>query len=216
MNAVAFSLASPAWPAPRAVISPLPPTDAALVAAARDGDRAAASALFVRHAPRVRRVLLRVLGPDAELGDVLQDVFIDALAGLSDLRDPGALGAWLAGIAVHRARREIRKRRRWSWLRFMAPDELPEGAARDHDDAASEQVSAMFRALDRLPTDDRIVFCLRFLDGRELGEIAALSSVSLATIKRRLVRAEASFREAAAREPALVERLLRKKSRGRS
>jgi RNA polymerase sigma-70 factor (ECF subfamily) len=39
----------------------------------------------------------------------------------------------------------------------------------------------------------------------ELTEVAASCGVSLATIKRRLARAQASFVGAAAREPALLE-----------
>ena len=57
--------------------------------------------------------------------------------------------------------------------------------------------------LDRLPDDDRIAFALRFLEGLELTEVAAACQVSLATIKRRLARAEERFRREAAREPAL-------------
>lgn len=188
--------------------------DAGLVHAARRGDQAAKGALFDRHATRVRRVLLRVLGPDRDLSDLLQEVFVMALRDLDNLSDPGALGGWLSGIAVHVARHELRRRSRWRWIRFVADDEVPEVPDPGADTDARAEVRAVYRALGALPTDERIAFALRFLDGMELTEVARHCDVSLATIKRRLARAEASFRdEIARREPALVERLAKLEGR---
>lgn len=182
-------------------------TDGQLVEAAVRGDEAAAGEIFDRHAPRVRRVLARVLGPDGDLQDLVQDVFVFALRDLSKVRDPDALGAWLTGVAVHTARRAIRKRTRWRWIRFFAPEDVPEQPSDGHDHDASEALVATFRILDRLPADERIAFSLRFLDGMELTEVAAACDVSLATVKRRLRRAEDTFRAAAANDPALRDRL---------
>jgi RNA polymerase sigma-70 factor (ECF subfamily) len=56
-----------------------------------------------------------------------------------------------------------------------------------------------------LPADERIPFALRFIDGMELTEVARACTVSLATIKRRLSRAEQRFTAFAALEPALAE-----------
>ena len=62
---------------------------------------------------------------------------------------------------------------------------------------------ATYAALDALPVDERIAFALRFIDGMELTEVAAACETSLATIKRRLDRASASFEAEARRQPAL-------------
>lgn len=181
--------------------------DTALVHAITRGDRAAAAEMFDRYAPRVRRVLLRILGPDPDLSDLVQDVFVHALRDLPKLRDPAALGGWLTGMAVHVARRAIRRRSRWRWLRFFAPEDLPEMPAAAADEAASEELRATYGILGGLPEDERIAFSLRFLEGMELTEVAAACGVSLATIKRRLRRAEDAFRAEAARHPALSARL---------
>lgn len=181
--------------------------DEAIVVALWGGDRAAAAALFDRHAPHVRRVLRRILGPDPETCDLLQDVFVHALRDIRRLRDPRLVGAWLTGIAVHVARRAIRKRRRWAWIRFFAPESVPDVAAAERDDVAAEQLAATFRILAELPTDERIAFSLRILDGMDLSALAAACGVSVATTKRRLQRAVAAFRAAANDDPALRDRL---------
>jgi RNA polymerase sigma-70 factor (ECF subfamily) len=68
-------------------------------------------------------------------------------------------------------------------------------------------VRATYRVLDTLPDDERMAFSLRFISEMQLTEVAAACRVSLATVKRRLARAEKRFVEAAKDHPALRERL---------
>jgi RNA polymerase sigma-70 factor, ECF subfamily len=184
--------------------------DAALVHALRLGDRSASGELFDRHAPRLRRTLLRVMGPDPELADLLQDVFVLALRDLERLADPSAIASWLTAIAVFAARKKIRSRTRWRWIRLTAPAELPEVEAATADEAVSSELRAVYRILDRMPADERIAFALRFIEGQELVDVAASCGVSLATIKRRLTRAEEQFFRSAERDPSLAARVLRR------
>ena len=180
-------------------------SDEALVAALRAGDPRARAQLFDAYGPHVQRVLARVLGVDQELSDLLHDVFVEAFSSFDRLSDPRALRGWLTTIAVFTARGCIRKRKRRSWLRFFgAGDDLPEVAAPAGQSEAALALRQVQAVLDRMPDDDRIAFALRFLDGMELTEVAEACQVSLATIKRRLVRAEERFRREAAREPALA------------
>ncbi len=178
-------------------------TDEAIVQGLRVKDREAAAQLFDRYAEHLRRVLVRVLGPDPEIPDLLQDVMVAALGSIGRLDDPRALRAWLTRIAVFTARVRIRRRTRWRFLRFVAPEELPEPGIDPHDAPASETLRATYRVLARLEPDDRIAFALRFLQGMELTEVAHATQVSLATIKRRLSRAQQHFQELAQMEPSL-------------
>jgi RNA polymerase sigma-70 factor (ECF subfamily) len=192
---------------PSAAVIPLhrADSDVALVAALKSGAPGAGNALFSAYGGYVRRVLTRVLGPDSELGDLTQDVFLAALESIHKLEQPGALRGWLAQIAVFHARHCLRRRKQWSILRFFAPEEMPPGRAQEVDFEASEALRATYRILSSLPVDERIVFTLRFVEGMNLTDVAVACSVSLATTKRRLSRAEARFGELAQREPSLAE-----------
>jgi RNA polymerase sigma-70 factor (ECF subfamily) len=75
-------------------------------------------------------------------------------------------------------------------------------------------MQAVYRVLGNLDADQRIAFALRFVAGMELTEVAASCGVSLATIKRRLSRAQSTFASSAQREPALVEWLKRGSAEG--
>src|SRR4051812_36884649 len=90
---------------------------AALVAGLRAGDPALRALFFTRYAPAVERLVTHLIGPDRELADILQEVFVQALSSVGSLRDPTALKPWLLRIATHHARRTLRNRTRRGWLR---------------------------------------------------------------------------------------------------
>ena len=181
--------------------------DEALVRALRSGHPGAPTELFDRYSADVQRVLAAVIGMDDELPDLLHEVFARALADIGKLDDPERLKPWLTSIAVFTARGCIRKRRRGRWLRFWAPETLPEVPTGEAPLEAREALAAIYRVLSKLPAQDRIAFSLRFVAGLELTEVAAACRVSLSSIKRRLARAEQRFLELAQRDPVLSERL---------
>jgi RNA polymerase sigma-70 factor, ECF subfamily len=183
--------------------------DAALVSSLKRGDRAARAELFDRYAPHAQRVLARVLGHDVDLADLLHEVFARAFTQVDRLEDPAALKWWLTAIAVFTAREHIRRRQRSRWLRFFANEDLPDLPAVGANEEVREALRSTYAVLDRLGADDRIAFSLRYIEGLDLGEVAAACCVSLNTIKRRLARADKRFVALARREPALHDWLAR-------
>lgn len=188
----------------RVLLLPLPDSDTALVGALRSGRADAREELVVRYAEDVERLLYRILGPDSEIPDLLQEVFVAGLTSLHRLRDPNALRSWLGSIAVRKARKLIAHRRRWRFIRSVPPSELPEREAPTSSVEVSEALRCTYRILDSMPVEERIAFALRHIDGMELTDVAQLTEVSLATIKRRLARAHRRFVDAARDSDALA------------
>lgn len=186
-------------------VLPFPGDDAALVAAMRAGNASAVAAFHDRHERLVTHLLVRVLGAEPDLADLRHDVFVRALAGLHELKDPAALRSWLTSVTVFTARSHILRRSRRRWLRFLPWTDVPEVPA----PAATGEVVGALRAtyalLERMPADERIVFSLRFIEGFELTEVASACRVSLATVKRRITRAEERFLAMAREHPVLAE-----------
>jgi RNA polymerase sigma-70 factor (ECF subfamily) len=193
---------------PEGVVLPLAfvGDDVALVEALRTNHPGAKSALFQRHVAWIERLITHVIGYDAELADILQEVFTRALASIHSLKDPAALEPWLGRVATHTARKVLRTRTRRAWLRRFvdsAEEERYEPSAMAFAPEARQALRAVYRVLDAMPANERIAFALRFIDGMELTEVAAACDVSLATIKRRLVRSEKRFVVVASRYPEL-------------
>lgn len=182
-----------------AVVTPLPTHggDAALVARAQAGDRWAGEALYRRHAPDVVRVTTLLLGRTADVDDVVQDAFIKALRSLATLRDPSSFGAWVARIAANLARSRLRRR---GLFRRLGLDRGEEDVG--FDDLAAESVGPEERVelarisavLRGMPAEARVAWTLRRVEAWPLAEIAETVGASLATVKRRIVAADAEIR----------------------
>ena len=177
--------------------------DARLVAALKAREPGAVEALMRRYGSHLRRVLTRVLGSDdTETPDVLQEVAVIAWQSIGRLSDPLALKAWLTQIAVFTARGLIRRRHRQRWLSFF--EEVPDRSVPWASPEMQEAARAVYRIFDRMPVDERIPFALRMLEGLELEATAEACGMSLATVRRRLVRAERRFQKMARQCDALV------------
>ena len=172
-------------------------TDEALVEGALAHDDGAKRQLFERHGRHVERVLMRLLGDASELGDALHDVFVQVFRDLEKLRDPSSFKAWTTQVAVYVARGRIRRRMRRRWLRFMAPGDVPTRTAAVAEAEVTEALRSVYVVMDGLPADERIAFALRIIEGMELKEVAEACDCSLATVKRRIKRAETAFVAAA-------------------
>jgi RNA polymerase sigma-70 factor (ECF subfamily) len=190
--------------------------DYALVSGIRRGDPAAATAFFEQYRALVQRTLVRILGFDSELADAVQETFIRALASSRLLRDPQALPSWMIRIAVFTATDLLRHRRRRRWLELFAAPHEASGATQDElcegepDMEVRQALQAAHTVLGSLPANERVAFSLRRMGGMELKEVASACGCSLATIKRRLARAEARFLVRAQKHPALAHWLAAK------
>lgn len=147
--------------------------------------------VFRRYSPYVARIALRLLGSDGEVDDLVQDVFIEAHRGLASLREPGALGGWLARICVRRATRRLRRRR---WLKLLSLEnvterELPFSAGTSPEERAL--VQQLYGRLERLSAEERVAWLLRHVEGESLDDMVELCGWSKSTVQRRLRSAEA-------------------------
>jgi RNA polymerase sigma-70 factor (ECF subfamily) len=178
--------------------------DAALVRAAWQGDRRAHVAIWRKYSPLVRsRIGRSVGGQDAE--DHVQEVFLRLFEHLPQLRDPGALRSFIIGITLRVGGTELRRRRcRW-WLAVAPTGELPEPPSRDDGSDVREVLATLLSILGKLTPHSSRVFELRYIEEKELTDVAKAMKISLATAKRHLARASTCFFAMAEREPALAD-----------
>jgi RNA polymerase sigma-70 factor (ECF subfamily) len=168
--------------------------DAVLIARACAGDRWAEDAIYHRHAPALLRLCTRLLGRAEDADDVVQDTFVTAFAKLGTVREPAALRGWLVRVAVHLARRRLRKRK---WLSYvgLASEAAELGlAAQAHEHARPElrlELSAIDAVLARESSDERMTWLLHRVEELSLQETAEATGRSLATVKRYVAAVDA-------------------------
>jgi RNA polymerase sigma-70 factor (ECF subfamily) len=197
----------PAHPPPVPRVAPLTAdcSEGDLGAALSAGDPSAARVAWSRFAPMVRRILRRALGPQADVEDLTQDVFVSLFQAVHALKEPTALRGFLIVIAVRTVQAERRRRNARRFLMLGLEPELIEGVAGSADVSAAHSLRRFYRLLDHLRESDRLAYVLRFIERMSSEEVAAATGVSIATARRRFLRAAARVRYYAERDPFLSE-----------
>jgi RNA polymerase sigma-70 factor (ECF subfamily) len=167
-------------------------TDESLVLAALGGNREAKAMLFRRHARSASDLAYRLLGRDSELEDIVQESFVAAFSGLAKLVDARAFQSWLCAIVTRTTIATIRRRRLLARLGFIRAErvQIESVLARNAPPDVLAELEAVYRALDALPAAERVVLVLRRVEQLPLDEVAERTGFSLATVKRKLARAE--------------------------
>jgi RNA polymerase sigma-70 factor (ECF subfamily) len=158
--------------------------EAALVVAARDGDREAFGILYSRYARMVHGIVL-ANSVHHDVDDVVQDVFVTALDRLASLRDAGAFGPWLTSIARNRALDHHRAKRETVEL----SSELPAPATLGADGAL------ILAAIRSLPDTYRETLTMRLVDGMSGPEIAVRTGLQPDSVRVNLHRGMKLLRE---------------------
>jgi RNA polymerase sigma-70 factor, ECF subfamily len=150
-----------------------------------------AEAAFRKYARYVAATAYRVLGKRDDVDDIVQEVFLAALVGLSRLRDENSTRAWLTVVTIRAATR--RRRNRSNQLALSLEDDACENLSAEAADSDQRLLLASVEsALNRLPAQVRKPWILHCIEGLELAQVASLCGCSVATVRRRVavVRAE--------------------------
>jgi RNA polymerase sigma-70 factor (ECF subfamily) len=157
------------------------------VRAAQRGNREAFGRLVLRYQGAVYAIAFRRLAHDAEAKELCQEVFVQALRKIHQLRDPRCFGGWLRSIARRMAiNRAIRRpplvpAEPGAFEAACVEDQTPLGAL-----LARERETQVRLGLGRLRAMDRDTLVAFYLDGRSLLEMSEKFDSPVGTIKRRL------------------------------
>ena len=179
--------------------------EAALIARCAAGDEGACAELVATHQRMIYNLSLHLLGDADEALDLSQEVFLRVFRTLASFRGQSALRTWIYRIVINQAR----NRQRW-WRRRHRDEQVSldahvekfgeiesknDSATPDRVFVRKETASRIWKALDRLPFDQRTALILREIDGLRYDEIAYSLGIAVGTVKSRLTRARQALRE---------------------
>lgn len=169
---------------------------------AREGDKDAFEHLARHFWEEVFRMLYFRVSNPADAEDLCQEVFERALKSMPKLRQPENVRSWLYGIALNQSRDFLRKRRLLSMFQSTPQGGHPESADQSPASASAlESASAKrfwlkVREFNQsLPSLQREVFSLRYLDELTIPEIAQALGRSQSAVKTHLYRAVERFKK---------------------
>jgi RNA polymerase sigma-70 factor, ECF subfamily len=176
-----------------------------LVTELQGGSAAAFDWLVTHYSGAVYSVVSGMVSESSDAADITQDVFLKAFRGIRGFRRGSSLKTWLYRIAI----RETLNHRRWLWRHHRQQDSIDLDPADGHgsmeiedegstpfDQAACHEVQqAVQRALQSVPKVFRSAVILRDLEGMSYEEVAEVLSVSVGTVKSRILRGRRMLRE---------------------
>jgi RNA polymerase sigma factor (sigma-70 family) len=158
-----------------------------LVRRAQRGDALAVEALLRELTPYVGRICGAIALEAAD--DAMQETLVAIFRQIGTLREPAALRGWVRRIAVRESVRAARRGR----VEPVDPEQLRYAAALVvPDDATAVEVRAVLASLS---PEQRAVLTMRHFDGLNEEEMVDVLEVAVGTVKSRLHRARAAFRE---------------------
>ncbi len=175
--------------------------DAAAVAAVRAGDTARFEELVNRHSPRLFGLARKYTRREADVADLVQDVFLRAYRRLDSWRGDAPWEHWLTRLTLNCCYDYLRSQRRRSEdsLADLTDDE---GAWLERHGSSTEAESnhaaaartLVEKVLQQLSPASRMVIELLELEDRSVKEVSALTGWSGPLVKVRAFRARAELR----------------------
>ena len=178
--------------------------DATLAAALVAREPAAATHAWLQLSPLVLGIMRRQLGAEAETRDLCQEVFMRFFRRIDELRNPSALRGFVVGISLGVARNERRRTQVRRLVSLTTTGELPPAVAGQPDFESREALFSLHRLLASTSAEDRALFLTRYVDQKDLAEIAAATGRPLWSVKRRLARATRRLRAGMRHDGALA------------
>ncbi len=183
-------------------------TDEKLMEVLVAGDRLAFDVLVHRHKARLYSYLLRLMRDPTDAEEVAQEAFVRAYVHADKYRNIAKFTTWLYTIATNLVRNRIRKTRsmpKLLSLQWGRGDEdesdretidLPDpGDLPDRRLEKSELQTIVAHGIERIPARYREAFVLREVNHFTYEEIAAITGLKLGTVRSRINRGRAHFRE---------------------
>ncbi len=179
-------------------------SDEHLVAACREGVRAAFDVLLKRHERKIYNMAFRLCGDSVDAQDIAANAYVRIYQGLPALSRAVTLGAWIRRIVLNVYcdwQRQRRSRRvtyfadisdpAWEeLLDELVSDDIPLYSALE----SKERQKIIAQAIQSLPDHHRRLMVLFHVEDRSYLEIAQTMDLPVGTVKSRLNRARLAAR----------------------
>jgi RNA polymerase sigma factor (sigma-70 family) len=183
-------------PAPAPSDAAEPGSDAALVAAAREGDMRAYDQLVQRYQERIYATVYHMTSNHEDANDLAQETFIKAYSALKSFKGDSSFYTWVYRIAVNKTINFLKQRKNKVSLSLndldfnvendpelvaFVSDKTPR-----RDIALTELQEKLNKAMQKLSDVHRMVVTLHDVQGLSHEEIANIMDCNVGTVRSRL------------------------------
>ena len=179
-------------------------TEFELIQGLRNGEEPAFRYLVDTYQDRVFNTAMGIVQNAEDAEDVAQEVFIQVYRSISTFKGESKLSTWLYRIATTRSLdllRSKKSKKRFGFLQRLFGEgnepvmEIPDfnhpGVQLDR----KENAAKLFRAISRLPENQKIAFTLHKLEDLSYQEVSEIMKTSLPAVESLMHRAKQNLRK---------------------
>ena len=167
----------------------------------RAGSQAAFSQLIDAYQQKVFGTCISFVPNKEDAEDIAQEVFLEVFKSISKFKGDAKLSTWIYKIATNKCLEFIRKRnakKRFAFMQTILGNEIPIDKTSyfteiNHPGIIlenKEKSAIVFKAINKLPENQRVIFTLAKIDGRSYQEIVEITGKSLSSVESILFRAK--------------------------
>lgn len=175
-----------------------------LIQGLRNGEEPAFKYLVENYQDRIYNTIIGIVQNAEDAEDVAQEVFIQVFKSIHTFKGESKLSTWMYRIATTRALDLLRSRKskkRFGFLKRLFGEgneplhEIPDfnhpGVAMDQ----KENAAILFKAINRLPENQKLAFTLHKLEDLSYQEISEVMKTSVAAVESLMHRAKLNLRK---------------------
>ncbi len=175
-----------------------------LVERLKQGDQTAFKYIVDTYQNMVYNTCLSIVKSEEDAEDLAQEVFVQVYQSVHSFKGESKFSTWLYRIATTKSLDHERKKKRKKRFGFVKsifgedaqveinpPDFNHPGVVLDK----KERAAILFKAVDKLPDNQRVAFILSKVEGRSYQEISEIMGTTISAIESLLHRAKNNLRK---------------------
>ena len=179
-------------------------TETELIEQLKKGDEAAFKLIVDQWKDMVYNTALGIVQNETEAEDLTQEVFIKVFENISSFKGESKFSTWLYRIATTTALDHLRSKKRKKRFGFIysitGSDQNEEGQIPDfHHPGVSfdnkERSKILFKAIERLPANQKAAFTLHKLEGLSYRDISDVLNTTVSAVESLMSRANGNLRK---------------------
>ncbi len=172
-----------------------------LIEALKKGKRHAYEELLDRFQNKVFNKCLSFVPNKEDAEDIAQEVFVEIFRSIQNFKGQAKLSTWIYRIATNKCLEFIRKKntkKRFAFLQLISGAQQPidkVGYFTEFNHPGiqleqKEQSEQLFKAINQLPENQKVVFTLHKVDGLSYKEVCEITQKSISSVESLMFRAK--------------------------
>lgn len=170
----------------------------------KGGDQAAFKSIVETWQDMVYNTSLGIVQSVEDAEDVAQEVFVQVYESINQFKGDSKFSTWLYRIAVTKSLDHLRKKKRKKRFAFLqslfgvneeevrhTPDFNHPGVGLEN----KEKAAVLFKAIDKLPDNQKTAFTLHKLEGLSYQEVAEVMETTVSSVESLMHRAKGNLKK---------------------